>query len=265
MTEQYAVEIQNLTYRYDKAKELLENVSLKIPENSIVTILGKNGTGKTTFLNCLLGFIHDYSGDIAFFGKKQKQFSRKELAQVVGLVPQLSQVSFDFTVEEFVLMGCNPTMNYFSVPGRAGNEAVEAALKALNITHLRDRFVNSLSGGERQLVYIARTLAQKPKIIVLDEPTSALDFGNSIKITDLILRLQKEGYTIILTCHNPDYPFVFRSHTVALLPNNKILFGESEKILTDEVLTQLYGVEIKRVFLVEQNQYVCVHTENDEK
>lgn len=261
MTEKYAVEVNNLTYRYDKAKKLLENVCLKIPENSIVTILGKNGTGKTTLLNCLLGFNHDYTGEIFLFGKKQRQFSRKELAQVVGLVPQLSQVSFDFTVEEFVLMGCNPTMNYFAVPGRAGNETVEMALETLNITHLRNRFVNSLSGGERQLVYIARTLAQRPKIIVLDEPTSALDFGNIIKITDLITRLRKEGYTIILTCHDPDFPFLFHDHTIAMLPDHSLLFGESDLILTDRVLTDIYGVPIKRTFLPEANQYICTKDE----
>lgn len=261
MIPKYAVEINNLTYRYDKTKELLENVCLQIPENSVVTILGKNGTGKTTFLNCLLGFINDYSGDIVFFGKKQKQFTRKELAQVVGLVPQLSQISFDFTVEEFVLMGCNPTMNYFSVPGREGNEAVDAALNTLNITHLRHRFVNSLSGGERQLVYIARTLAQHPKIIVLDEPTSALDFGNIIKITDLISRLRDDGYTIILTCHDPDFPFLFHSHTVAMLPDHSLLFGESDEILTDDVLSSIYDVPIKRVFLQESKQYVCIKKE----
>lgn len=263
MTKEYAVEIKNLTYRYDKTKKLLEDVCLQIPDNSVVTILGKNGTGKTTFLNCLLGFINDYSGDITLFGKRQKDFSRKELAQVVGLVPQLSQISFDFTVEEFVLMGCNPTMNYFAVPGRSGNEAVEAALETLNITHLRNRFVNSLSGGERQLVYIARTLTQRPKIIVLDEPTSALDFGNIIKITDLITRLRNDGYTVILTCHDPDFPFLFHSHTVALLPDHSLLFGESDELLTDEVLSKIYEVPIKRIFLQETKQYVCVKAEQN--
>ena len=265
MTGNYAIEINNLAYRYDKNKALLENVCLQIPENSVVTILGKNGTGKTTFLNCLLGFISDYSGDIVFFGKNQKQFSRKELAQTVGLVPQLSQISFDFTVEEFVLMGCNPTMNYFSVPGRAGNESVEKALNTLNITHLRNRFVNSLSGGERQLVYIARTLAQRPKVIVLDEPTSALDFGNIIKITDLISKLHDDGYTIILTCHNPDFPFLFHSHTVAMLPDHSLMFGESDTLLTDEILSKIYDVPIKRVFLPESMQYVCVKDPQSER
>lgn len=261
MTNNYAIEIKDFTYRYEKTKKLLENISLQIPQNSVVTILGKNGTGKTTFLNCLLGFISDYSGYISFFGKAQKLFSRKELSQMVGLVPQLSQVSFDFTVEEFVLMGCNPTMNYFSVPGRTENKAVENVLTTLNISHLRKRFVNSLSGGERQLVYIARTLTQQPKIIVLDEPTSALDFGNIIKITDLIARLRSEGYTIIMTCHDPDFPFLFHSYTIAMLPDHSLLFGKSDSILTDEILSRIYNVPIKRVFLQESKQYVCIKDE----
>lgn len=258
MNKDVAIEIKDLTYRYDTSRELLENISVSIPERTIVTILGKNGTGKTTLLNCLLGFLGNYSGTISFFGREHSSFSRKELAQVVGLVPQLSQVSFDFTVEEFVLMGCNPTVSYFAVPGKEGYSAVDEALATLEISHLRNRYVNSLSGGERQLVYIARTLAQRPRIIILDEPTSALDFGNSIRITDLLIRLRDEGYTIILTCHDPDFPFLFHGHTIAMLPNHEVLFGESDSILTDGVLSQLYGLPIKRVYLPETQQYVCV-------
>lgn len=258
MSGQFAIEIKDLNYQYDHSRRLLDNVSIKIPDGSIVTILGKNGAGKTTLLNCILGFIENYTGTISFYGKKQSEFSRKELAQVVGLVPQLSQISFDYTVEEFVLMGCNPTMNYFSVPDKSMYSIVEESLNTLDILHLKDRYVNSLSGGERQLVYIARTLAQRPKIIVLDEPTSALDFGNSLKITDLLSRLRDNGFTVILTCHNPDYPFVFRGYTVAMMPEQNVIFGKSEEILTDDVLTQLYGVNIKRVYLPETKQYVCV-------
>jgi iron complex transport system ATP-binding protein len=155
-------------------------------------------------------------------------------------------------------MGCNPSVSYFAVPGKEGYQAVDEALATLEISNLRNRHVNSLSGGERQLVYIARTLAQRPRIIILDEPTSALDFGNSIRITDLLIKLRDEGYTIILTCHDPDFPFLFHGHTIAMLPNYEVLFGESDNILTDEVLSQLYGLPIKRVYLSETQQYVCV-------
>ena len=258
MTKELAIKIDNLSYQYDKSKKVLSNVSLEIPEKSIVTILGKNGTGKTTLLNCLLGFIENYSGKIVFYDKEQTSFSRKELAQIVGLVPQLSQISFDYTIDEFVLMGCNPTMGYFSVPDKSMQARVDEVLETLGILHLKNRLVNSLSGGERQLVYIARTLAQKPKIIVLDEPTSALDFGNSIKITELLIKLRDSGYTVILTCHDPDFPFIFDGYTVAMLPENAVVFGKSKNILTDELLSKLYGVSIRRVLIPESNQYVCI-------
>ncbi len=258
MSNEYAIKIEKLSYQYVDSRPLIKELSLIVPENTIVTILGRNGAGKTTLLNCILGFIQGYTGKILLYGKPLIEFSRKELAKIVGLVPQLSQVEFDYTVEEFVLMGCAPTMGYFSVPDKEMYNAVDASLQTLGIEHLKYRLVNSLSGGERQLVYIARTLTQKPKIIVLDEPTSALDFGNSLKITDLILKLKEAGYTVLLTCHNPDYPFILQGYTIAMLPENKVLFGESEQILTDDVLTDLYGVRIKRVFLQEQNQYVCV-------
>ena len=155
-------------------------------------------------------------------------------------------------------MGCNPTMGYFSVPDKSMQARVDEVLETLGILHLKNRLVNSLSGGERQLVYIARTLAQKPKIIVLDEPTSALDFGNSIKITELLIKLRDSGYTVILTCHDPDFPFIFDGYTVAMLPENAVVFGKSKNILTDELLSKLYGVSIRRVLIPESNQYVCI-------
>ncbi len=258
MTGNVAIDVQGLSYSYDKGKTLLDNISFSINEQSIVTVLGKNGVGKTTLLNCLLGLIKNYTGAIHVFGKDLKQYSRKELAQVVGLVPQLSQTSFDYTVEEFVLMGCASKIGYFSIPDKTAKNHVSEVLSTLGIQKLQHRLINSLSGGERQLVLIARTLMQEPKIIVMDEPTSALDFGNSIAITDLIVELRNKGYTIILTCHNPDFPFVFHEYTIAMFPDHNLSFGMSEDILSDETLSKLYEVEIKRVLLPEENKYVCV-------
>ena len=113
-----AIDVQGLSYSYDKRNAIIENVSFSIPERSIVTILGKNGVGKTTLLYCFLGLIRDYSGTIHVLGKNILQYSRRELAQVIGLVPQLGQASFDYTVEEFVLMGCAAKIGYFAVPNK---------------------------------------------------------------------------------------------------------------------------------------------------
>ena len=155
-------------------------------------------------------------------------------------------------------MGCTAKLGYFSVPGAEARSAAISAMERLGISHLAKRSVNAISGGERQLVYIARTLLQDPKIIVMDEPTSALDFGNSLTITDLIGKLRDDGYTIVLTCHNPNYPFLFQDHTAAILPDHSLLFGRSEEILSDETLSAIYGVGIARVFLPEYDQYVCM-------
>ena len=253
-----AIEVEDLTYSYDDEQRLLERVSFSVPENSIVTVLGKNGVGKTTLLNCLLGLNRRYSGTVRIFGRDIREHSRKELARTIGLVPQLSQVSFDYTVDEFVLLGTAPQLGYFSVPNRDEKHLVDRALDMLGISQLKHRFVNSLSGGERQLVYIARTIVQRPRILVMDEPTSALDFGNSIAITDLIGRLRDDGYTIILTCHDPDLSFFFHGYTVAMFPQNRVVLGRSDELLSDEVLSQLYGVGIQRVFLPENERYVCI-------
>ena len=258
MNIKYAIEIDNLSYQYEKDKKILHNISLRIPEQTVTTILGKNGVGKTTLLNCLLRFLEDYEGKIVYYGKEQLEYTRKELAKIVGLVPQLSHVEFNYTVEEFVLMGCSPSINYFSVPGKDMYNIVEDALKRLEIVHLKSRNINSLSGGEKQLVYIARVLAQNPKIIILDEPTSALDFGNSLKIINLIKQLKDNGYTIILTCHNPDYPFVFQGYTIAMMPDGTTCFGESEKILTNDSLSKMYSVDIERVYLENHRRYICI-------
>lgn len=253
-----AIELRNVSYQYDKSKELLHKISLAIPEHTITTILGKNGVGKTTLLNCVLGFINKYEGDITFFGKPQSEFSKRELAQVVGYVPQLSNLSFDYTVEEFVLMGCSPSMHFLDMPDIEKYSIVEQSLKLLEIYHLKDRTVNSLSGGEKQLAYIARAISQQPKIILFDEPTSALDFGNSLRITDLMLRLRDQGFTIILTCHDPDIPFLFDDYTIAMMPQNKVLYGKSRDLLTDSVLSELYGTPIKRVKIKETNHFHCI-------
>lgn len=258
MIETNAIDVQGLSYSYDNSRVILNNVSFSIHEQSIVTILGKNGVGKTTLLNCFLGLINGYTGSIRLFGKDLIHYSRKELAQVIGLVPQLSQVAFEYTVEEFVLMGCAAKIGYFAVPDKLALFQVDEALNTLGINNLKDRLMNSLSGGERQLAYIARTIMQRPRIIVMDEPTSALDFGNSLVITDLICKLRDNGFTIILTCHNPDLPFVFHDHTIAMFPEHTLIYGKSEDILTNDSLSNLYGVEIKRVLLSESNRYVCV-------
>lgn len=258
MSSASVLKVENLTFSYDKTQELLKDVSFDIGAGSILTVLGQNGAGKTTLLNCILGNINKYGGEIYLNDKNIKQYSNKEIASNVAYVPQLSDISFDYTVEEFVLMGCNPGMGYFSQPNKDCYQTVEDKLLQLGISHLKDRHLQNISGGEKQLVYIARALAQNPKVIVMDEPTSALDYGNSRKILDLLLTLKQSGYAIILTCHNPEYPFILNDKTIAIYKNGGYLFGNTTEILTQETLTKLYGVAIQPLYLDEFNKWICI-------
>lgn len=258
MSEQIAICARDLSFCYSKDHPLLKHIDFNIESGTILTILGQNGVGKSTLLYCIMGFIHTYSGQIQVFGKERSQYKRKDYASLVAYVPQLCNTQFDYTVEEIVLMGQNPMMNYFHTPQKKEYYIAHAALERLGIIHLKDRTVNSLSGGERQLVFIARSLAQQPKIIILDEPTSALDYGNSYRILDLLLELKKDGYTVILTCHNPNYPLYLKEKTAAFLADGTFAFGETWSMLSDEMLMSIYGLNIRRIHLEGSNQFVCI-------
>jgi len=258
MKDQVSLSISDLSFGYTTERLLLKQINFKITSGTILTVLGQNGIGKSTLLYCIMRFIHTYTGQIQVFGKAQSQYGRREYASLVAYVPQLYDTQFDYTVEEMVLMGLNPTMSYFHTPRKKDHDIACASLDRLGILQLKDRVVNSLSGGERQLVYIARALAQHPKLILLDEPTSALDYGNSYRILDLLLDLKKEGYTIVLTSHNPNYPFYLKAKTAAILADGSFVFGDSQNLLTDDMLTRIYGVSMHRVFLPEMDQYVCI-------
>lgn len=258
MNDQTAINTHDLSFCYKPDHPLLSHISFDIQTGSILTILGQNGIGKSTLLYCIMGFIRGYDGEIHVFGKEQRQYRRKEYASLIAYVPQLYDTQFDYTVEEIVLMGQNPTMNYFHNPQKKQYDIAGAALDRLGIYPLKDRLVNSLSGGERQMVYIARALAQQPKLIILDEPTSALDYGNSYRILDLLQELREDGYTMILTCHNPNYPLYLKEKTAAILADRSFVFGDTQDLLSEEMLSRIYGIDINRIYLPESDQYVCV-------
>ena len=196
-------------------------------------------------------------------GKTIQSYTRRELASLMAFVPQLSSVQFDFTVREFVLMGFSPRIGVFSVPDKHMQKQAEETLEDLGLAYLMNRSVRTLSGGELQLTYIARALSQRPQIIVLDEPTSALDYAKGYMVLNLIKQLKSQGYTIIFTYHNPDYPFHFMDTTAALLSNGEFCFGKTSDIVSDSLLTKIYGVNIRIITLPEFGQKVCLYTNNE--
>lgn len=259
MNEADIVTVSGLGFSYDDRKPLLDNVSFNLCAGMILTLLGRNGAGKTTLMRCLLGKLKCGKGTIRIHGKLISDYRKRELASLIAFVPQLSTLAFDYSVEEFVLMGCNPHMSMFASPNAKNLKTVHDTLEMLEINHLRDRSINTLSGGEKQLAYIARALVQGAKILILDEPTSALDYGNTHRIVSLLRELSKQGYTFIISCHNPDYPFFFQDHSAAIMPDRSFVFGRTLDILTNDTLSLLYGMRIHRVYIPDYDTYTCIH------
>ena len=199
-----AFSVSNLSFTYSKEKKVLENVSFSIKQGEILTILGPNGAGKTTLLNCLLANNKRYRGKICLLGRDLREYKTKEFASYVAYVPQLARLNFEYTVEDFVLMGINPSKAFFEQPNIDDYNRVYQSLSLLGIRNLSTQMMSEISGGERQLAYIARALTQQPRIIIMDEPTSALDYSNQYRIIRILKKLNKDGYTVILTSHNPE-------------------------------------------------------------
>lgn len=253
-----AIDVNNISFTFQKGRHVLNHVSFSLKCGDIMTILGPNGSGKTTLLNCLLNNYTTYSGTINLFNRDIKSYSPKEYAANMAYVPQLAQLSFDYSVEEFVLMGVNPHKSFFEQPGPEDYQLVRQSLEALEIAHLGKRQMGEVSGGERQLAYIARALTQQPKIIVMDEPTSALDYSNQYKVIKILKKLNREGYTVILTSHNPEYAFMLGGYVGMLYRNNAFCYGPVHDLMTDESLTALYETKIKVKYLPDCASYVCI-------
>lgn len=249
--------VERLSFSYRK-KKVLEEISFEQREHSLLCLLGPNGVGKSTLFQCILGLLSGYSGQILIRGRDARTYSSSELARQVAYVPQSHAPSFDYTVMDMVLMGTSSRFSVLSIPGRKEREVAEQALDKIGIAELRDRSFKRLSGGERQLVLIARALAQQARILIMDEPTANLDFGNQLRVLRSVKELTRSGYTIFQSTHNPDQALLF-ADTVLALHNGRVLaFGEPRKVLHEELLRRLYGVEVCLEQLYNGKVSVCI-------
>lgn len=196
--------IKNLTFGYDKTKKVLNDLSASFEEGRIVALIGKNGSGKSTFLDCLLG-VNDYEGEILINGQNIKSMSDKEFACLVSFIPQSVQINIDYTIRDFISFGRNPHLKLGLSLTDEDYRKVEENADKCGITNLLDKDINKVSGGERQLAFIARALTQETPIIIMDEPSASLDFGNQQKLFRIMDSLTKEGKTIVFTTHNPNH------------------------------------------------------------
>lgn len=249
-------EVRNISFSYND-EEIFSDISFSIGRGEVLCILGPNGTGKTTLIKCLNG-LHDIdSGDILINGKNIKKLSFREISKHVGYIPQSHVPSFPFKVFDVVLMGRAPYLNLTDSPKEKDVKIANDALKTLGIENLKDKEYTNLSGGERQLVFLARVLCQKPDMLILDEPTSHLDFGNQIKLLEIIDNLAKSGLSIIMSSHFPDHAFL-SSTKVAIMKDKRFIdFGTPEDVVTEENLKKAYSIDVKLIEL-DNKRKVCV-------
>lgn len=201
-----SLKIENLNFSYGSHK-VLSDVNLLIEDGQTVTLLGPNGAGKSTLFKCILGLLNNYDGKILIDGTSIKDMTIRQRAKAISYIPQKHSQTYDFSALEIVLMGCSVKLSALQNPGKNEIKAAIKAMQLIGIEHLKDRKISEISGGEQQMVLIARAIAQNGKILVLDEPTSALDFGNVIRVQKCIKELSEKGYTIIQSSHQPEQAY----------------------------------------------------------
>ncbi len=252
-----SISISNLSFSYGE-RPVLENIDVLARDGEMLSVVGPNGVGKSTLFHCILGLLNGYKGKIAIDGRDIKGLGIKEMAQIIAYIPQSHYPSFNFSVFDMVLMGTTAHVSSISTPGKEQIRLVESSLERLGIQHLKNRGYTRISGGERQLVLIARALVQKTKVLILDEPTSNLDFGNQIRVLNQIKLLAKEGYTIIQSSHHPDQTFMFSDRILAIHNGKVLACGAPSEIVTKELMYQLYAVDIDVQSLYKDRVRVCI-------
>lgn len=240
------LEFEHVTFRYSNAAKLvLDDFSLSLPKGAVSAILGPNGSGKTTLMRLAYGKEQPVQGMIRIHGKGMKDYSRRELGQWIGLVPQNEYLHYDYTLLEYTVLGRAPYLEPLAMPGEEDFAIASQALTRVGLGEMQYRSVTSISGGELQLVLVARALTQQPRLMLLDEPTSHLDLANKRRLIDILSELASQGMTIIFTTHEPEAAASIADHLV-LMRHGRIQYsGNLNEGLTDAQLSTTYGVPVR--------------------
>jgi len=242
------ISIRDLEFSYNgDHRKVLQGLSLDLPAGSITAILGPNGAGKSTLVHILLGILKPAGGQISILGKSIQVYTRRELSHLIAFVPQSEYTAFDFSVLEYVLMGRAPHIGMLQMPTKNDIERTLEQLENLGLTPLARRSVLELSGGEHQLVLIARALVQEPQMLLLDEPTTHLDLSNQGRILNTLTRLAERGTTVVYTTHDPDSAARTAQYLVLMREGQVLSSGEVGLVLTAQNLTRTYGVPVRVV------------------
>jgi iron complex transport system ATP-binding protein len=222
-------------------------LDVSLAQGEVLALLGPNGGGKTTLLKTLLGILRPLKGEAQIDGRSLSAFSIRERARRIAYVPQVHNPTFAFSVESVVLMGRTAHGGLFNRPSAKDHDVARGALARFGIGHLNARPYTMISGGERQLVLLARALAQEPQFIVLDEPTASLDFGNQGKVMREIRELAASGHGVLFTTHDPNHALRAADRAYLLRDGARIAEGAVGEVLTRTQLEALYQAPVERL------------------
>lgn len=252
-----SVAIDHLGFSYGDHRVLCD-ISLDVADGTLVNVLGPNGTGKSTLFRCILGLNRGYTGQIIVNGKDIRTLSIRERAREMAFIPQSHKPIYDYAVIDVVLMSSGAGSGAFFSPRRGDVERAYDALDRVGVAFLADRPYTRISGGEQQLVLIARAIAQNANTIIMDEPTSALDYGNTVRVLSCVRKLAESGLTVIQSTHQPDQAFLYADKTLVLHEGHVLAYGSPKDTITAELISKIYGVDVEVNSLYGDNVRVCV-------
>ena len=235
--------VEHGSYSYRKNENIFEDVNFSLSSGEILAVLGPNGAGKTTMLRCITGMLSWKTGASKLDGENIRAIRQRRLWQRMAYVPQAKTVSSAYTAFEMVLLGRSSHLNPFALPGQKDVDMAREAMEQLNILHLAGKKCSEISGGELQMVLIARALASEPEILILDEPESNLDFRNQLIVLDTVTRLAQNGMACIFNTHYPEHALQ-RSHKALLLSKDGwYRFGDTASVVTEANIQRAFGVQ----------------------
>lgn len=237
------LKVQNLSFSYKKHGPMLfEDLSFEVQKGSTLAILGPNGAGKTTLLRCLMHFINPKDGDVTLHGTPVSTMKEKELWSHISYVPQAKKLVFGYSALDMVVMGLSRNVGFGMTPKKSDYEKAYELLSQFGISDIAEQSCNTLSGGQFQMVLIARALIKEPELLIMDEPETGLDMKNQMIVLETIESLSKRNLSIIINTHYPDHALRCADKTL-LMGRNSYIFSDTPNVITEKNIREFFGVE----------------------
>lgn len=239
------LEVKNGCFGYLKKQDILRNINIQLEKGKVLAILGPNGIGKTTLLKCMIGLLPWKSGCTLLKGQNIHEMKAKELWSTISYIPQTHGFAFSYTGLEMVMMGRSAHMSMFEQPGNKEIEMAEAIMKRVGITYLANKDCNCMSGGELQMILIAKALINEPELIILDEPETGLDSYNQILVLNMIERLaHEEGISAIMNTHYPTNALTIADEAFMMNRKGKFFYGDINDVLTEDNISESFDIKV---------------------